>query len=252
MEFQPTLALSALASSVAAGIFLSAGLELRSRQVGEPGAEEAMNVYSLWWMSLAIYAVAGASLTLTAALGVVALDLFVMLGYAQMISLCIGLWGLVYYVAFVLTGSRGMRVPLAIVYAAYYGILLFVITLGRPILADVTTWSTRLEAAAPVVDTAAGTLLLVLPPLVASCTYFALVFVVESPSQRFRVVLVTLGSATWLAGILAGTAPAEAWWASMPPLLALVSAWAVFWAYRPPAWVLRRLGLLHEAPPTAE
>lgn len=241
-----TLALSALASSVAGGIFLSAGLSLHEKQVDE-GARDALTLFAVWWVGLAIYAVAGASADLTAALGVESLAFFLVVRYAQMIAFCIGLWGLVYYIAYLLTGRRAWRAPLALVYALYYAGILFALTLGRPVGVAVREWGVDLAYAAPAVDAWVLALLIVLPPLMASATYLALLLAVRSATQRLRIVLVVVGTVAWLLAMLAGAGPSQAWWSALPPVLALLAAWSVSWAYHPPAWVRRRI-VMADAP----
>lgn len=234
-----TLVASSLGASVAGGMFLAAGLNVRSRAVtGE--AATALHLLSLWWLGLAMFAVAGASVDLTAALGARPFELFLVFHYMRIVALCIGLWGLMYYVTFVLTGSRSVMAPLAAFYALYYAAIVFVITLGQPMGVEAAPFP-RLALAAPVVDAAAAALLLVIPPLVAAITYLALFLKAEEPTQRMRIVLVAVGTLAWLAG----TVLREASVATVTPIaLGLLSAWAVSWAYGPPEWARRRLGFV--------
>ena len=232
-----TLLAAALAASVAAGTFLAAGLNLR-RQVESSHAREALALFSLWWIALSVYAVAGATIDLSAAVGVQAAGPAMVFHFAQAIALCIGLWGLMYYVAFILTGRRGFLPLLAVFYALYYGAILFYLTLGKPIALAADAWRARIAYESPVVSGAVGTLLLVLPPLVASATYLLVLVKAKELSRRYRIVLVSASTLTWFAAVLLR---GDDGMAALGPLLALVSAFSITWAYQPPAWVSRRL-----------
>ena len=233
-----TLVVSALAASVASGLFLSAGLAVQRQRVGAD-AREVMMLFSVWWLGLALYAVGGASQDLLAGVGLATFPLFIALRYLQIIAICIGLWGLMCYVSFILTGKRSLVAPLAAFYSVYYAAVLFLVTRGIPAGIEADAWHTALVFATPVLSAFAGALLLVIPPLVAACTYFALFLHARSPSQRLRVALVTLSTFAWSAGLLMR----EFRWASMgPAALGIVAGWSVTLAYQPPEWVRKRLG----------
>lgn len=51
------------------------------------------------------------------AFGVERVELLLVVEYMQAFSLCIGLWGLMYYLAYILTGSDRFIAPLAIFYS---------------------------------------------------------------------------------------------------------------------------------------
>lgn len=234
-----TLIGSALMASIAAGTFLAAGVNMR-RAEATGDAREALMLFSLWWVALSVYAVAGATLDLSAALGAQAAGPALVFHFAQAVALCIGLWGLVYYVAFVFTGRRSLLPVLAIFFALYYGIVLFWLTLGRPIAVAADAWRARIAYEDPLLNGALAALLFVLPILVAAATYLLVILQARELSQRWRIVLVCLSTVAWgLATLLrsSGGGRLEA----LTPLLALASGLAITWAYRPPQWVQRRL-----------
>lgn len=236
---EPTLLATALTASIAAGTFLAAGMNLR-RADASPAAQEALALFSLWWVALAVYAVAGATLDLSAALGVSAAGPAMVLRFAQAVALCIGLWGLMYYVAFILTGRRAFLPVLAVFYALYYGAIVFYLTLGKPVAVAAEAWRARIAYESPAVTAAAGTLLLVLPPLVASATYLLVLVKAKELTRRWRIVLVALSTVAWFVAVLLRDGEGGPLGA-LAPVLALLSASAITWAYRPPAWVSRRL-----------
>lgn len=235
---EPTLLVTSLAGCIASGTFLAAGLNLR-RRAESRHAREAVDLFSLWWVALSVYAVAGATLDLSAAVGVVAPGPALVFRFVQAIALCIGLWGLVYYIAFIFTGRRSLLPTLAVFLSLYYGAILFYVALGRPVALAVEAWRAQLAYDGAVVDGASSVLLLVVPPLVASATYLFVLVKARELSQRWRIVLASASTVAWFAAVL--LRDGEAGPASLAPLLGLLSAFAITWAYRPPAWVHRRL-----------
>lgn len=231
------LVASSFGASVAAGIFLAAGLNMRRRSVSND-AETAVQLFSVWWLGLAIFAVAGASTDLTLALGINPFEVLLSFHYARIIALCIGLWGLMYYIAYVFTGRRTLLVPLAIFYALYYAVIVFFLTAGLPTAIEAEPWP-QVELAAPVLDAAAATLLLLIPPIVAAATYLGLYLKTDDVSQRARILLVCVGTLVWFAGTLARDTNLAAAW--MPLVMGMLAAWAVAWAYAPPKWLAEKL-----------
>jgi hypothetical protein len=232
-----TLLLSSLAAAVAGGLFLSAGTRvLRRPAAGD--SQQALLLFSVWWYGLSIYALGGASQDMLAAIGLTPIAVFLALRYMQMIALCIGLWGLVYYVAFLITGKRHLLAPLAAFYSLYYAVILFLVTRSVPIDVIVQNWRSEIVLADPFVNGIAVALLLAIPPLVACITY-SLAYPHAAPGiQRARVVLIIASTAAWSISMLAR----EVDWAAMLPLfLGIASGASIAWAYDPPAWLEKRL-----------
>lgn len=234
----PTLVASSLGASVAAGIFLSAGLLLRGRAVAGDDAL-AVQTMTLWWMGLSLYALGSACIDLLVAVGADALAVVLAVHYAQIVALCIGLWGLMYHIAYLFTGNRRLLAPLAAFYALYYAALVFLLTAGRPSGVDADPWP-RLSLADPVLAAVGIALLLAIPPLVAGGTYLTLYPKASGP-RRLRVALVSAGVVAWFLGALAREATPRS--LAAPILLGALAACAVSWAYAPPRWARRRWGV---------
>lgn len=234
---EPTLALNAAVGSVASGCFLTMALRVRDTRVSDD-ARQAMTLFSVWWMALAIYAVAGASIDLAAAFGVETVEVVVAAEYMQAFALCIGLWGLMYYLAYILTGSKRILLPLAIFYSLYYATILFFVTTGRPIGVEVDAWRARLMYAQPIVDRLTATLLLVIPPLVGAGTYLAIYARTSDASARYRIAALTIATVVWCVSLVARESSLAA---GLPAILALGAAFAARWAYAPPAFLKARM-----------
>jgi hypothetical protein len=233
-----SLVLSSCAASVASGLFLAAGLNLLERRVGEAEARNALLLFAVWWIGVAVYALAGASQDLMAALGADPFAVFVALRYMQIIAICIGLWGLMYYLAYVLTGQRRLMAPLAAFYAAYYAVLLFLVTRGAPVGVDVQPWRTSLVFATPLMGAFAVALLLVIPPLVGGTTYLALLRQAPSVGHRLRIALVALATVAWSLSIVLRDGGIAA---AVPLVLGLMSGLSISWAYAPPRWLAKHV-----------
>ena len=232
-----TLVTSSLAASVASGLFLAAGLNVQARKVSAE-SQRAADLFCLWWLGLSLYAVAGVSQDMVAAMGVRPVALFVGLRYVQMIALCIGLWGLMYSVAYVITGKRGLLLPISAFYVAYYAAILFLVTRGLPQDVQAQAWRTSLVYGDPTLEAFALALLLAIPPLVGGAMYLLLCLRVRASPLRLRIVLVAASTFAWSAGMLAREAD---WAALLPALLGLLSGWTISWAYQPPGWLRQRL-----------
>lgn len=236
---EPTLVANSMVGSIASGFFLSVALRLRSQRVSDD-AGQAITLFALWWMALAVYAVVGASTDLLAAVGVERFEIAIAFHFMQMIALCIGLWGLMYYLAYILTGHRKLMTPLALFYAGYYAVILFMVTLGRPIGVAVESWTTRMEYAAPLLTGLGIAMLLVVPPVVAAGTYVVIYFQTESPTHRFRVAALAAATLAWCASLVFREAT---WIDALPAVMAILSAFMVNWAYDPPKFLRAKLAV---------
>jgi hypothetical protein len=235
---EPTLLVSAGAASLVAGLFLAAGVRVLAKRLDGDEAAQAITLFAVWWLGLAVYAVAGANQDLLAAFGVEPFALFVALRYMQIIAVCIGLWGLMYYLAYVLTGERRLMAPLAGFYAGYYAVLVFLVTRGAPTAVDVEPWRTSLVFVTPLMGGLAIALLLVIPPVVGAGTYLALLKDAPSGAHRLRIVLISVSTLAWSGSIVLRDGGLAA---AVPIVLGLLSAASISWAYQPPRWIAKRL-----------
>jgi hypothetical protein len=234
---EPTLVANAMIGSVASGFFLWMAFRVQAQEVS-PEARPAMQLFAVWWMALAVYAVAGATADLASAMGATLFGLLVAVEYMQAFALCIGLWGLMYYLAYILTGSKRLMLPLAVFYSLYYATILFFVTTGRPIAVDVDAWHARLLYETPFIDRFATALLLVIPPVVGAGTYFAIYAQTPSRAARYRIVALSIATLAWSVSLVARESNI---YAALPAFVALFAAFSARWAYEPPRWVRAKL-----------
>lgn len=197
-----TLVLTALATLAAGGAFALVGACQARRGVGAD-ARLALRLYVLWWIGLAASAVATATGVLLTAFGTGSPAVVGALRIAAVYAVCVALWGLMYYLSWLLTGSRKLLRPLALLYAAYYGAASFALLATAPGGIDAGPWHVDLAFDATWGPHGLGALLLVeVPPLVAGLLFLTLAPYVEAERRR-RVALVAGAILAWCASGLA-------------------------------------------------
>src|SRR3990172_6481658 len=149
MMFQITHLISALFSIASAAIYGYVAARLSQRTISNPSARLAWQLFGLWWYSLAATTLVSGFLHLLGAFNIVSLPLFIALTHVNLLLICIALWGLLYYLVYLFTGSQRFLVPLAIFYVLYYVLLVYYITASDPARVEITRWTTRLVYAHP-------------------------------------------------------------------------------------------------------
>ena len=244
MAAEPTLLVDGTLGLVTAAAFAFTGRSLQRRLV-EGDARLAASAFVAWWYSAAVLTALLAALRLLAGAGALTPSLLATALYVGILPLCFGLGCLVYYLGFAATGWRGLLAPVAAGYAAYYAFLVGYIAWSDPIGYGLAPWSLHIAYA----TTPGGwpfwvsVTLLFLPPLVALAGYLRLYRHAATPTQRYRLALVSGSVLVLLAsGVVAsevglprldGVYPASR-------VAALAAAVGILLAYAPPAWVRRR------------
>lgn len=109
---------SILASALVAGLFVRVGLVFVSGPVGPPGARLARLAFACWWWGLAVNTATGAVLTGLSTAASPPLALVSGVSLLGIGSVCVGLAGLLYYLAYLVSGSQGWFWPIVLGYAA--------------------------------------------------------------------------------------------------------------------------------------
>ncbi|MCL5611573.1 MAG: hypothetical protein M1485_03320 [Chloroflexi bacterium] len=142
--FQITHLISTLFSIASAAIYGYVAARLHQRTISDPAARLAWQLFGLWWYSLAATTLVGGILHLLGAFNLVSLPFFVALTYINILLICIALWGLLYYLVYLFTGSQRFLVPLTVFYILYYVLLVYYITVSDPIGVEIARWTTQL------------------------------------------------------------------------------------------------------------
>lgn len=219
---------------------------IRRRVEGE--GQLAATLFGVWWFALAGLQVSSVLMRGLALAGVRDVPLFATFTYVTLLGFCLAFWALVYYLVYLLSGSRRVLVPITMFYAAFYGYLLYWVTVSVPNGIKVDDWSVSLTYAnqitgAPVV---AAILLLILPPILGGLGYARLYFRVSDATQKYRIGLVSATITVWFGlSLLAWVADVSdaSWWHVATRVISLGAAALIYSAYRPPSWVRRRWGI---------
>lgn len=245
---QPTLIFGAAFSILSAVIYFYVGRVLSRRHVANPDARLAWMLFVVWWYALASSTLSGAVLSLLGAFNLAGLALFVTLNQVNLLAICVALFGLMYYLLYLFTGSRRLLLPLSIFYIFYYILVIYFVQARVPIGVTVGRWSAGIEfekaATGPLYLIVL--LLLIFPQVIGSLAYFSLYFRVTTTTQKYRILLVSWSILIWfLSAFLASIAGLgqQDWWQVTSRLIGLAASLAILLAYDPIAWIRRRLGV---------
>lgn len=244
---QATLVLGGGLTLAAAFVYLVVGLRLRRRST-RGAARRASQAFALWWVALAGSTLTTAIQQGAGALAVADLATYTTLTIVNFLFICVGLASLLYYLLYLFTGRDDLLVPLALAYLVYFATLLYVITAADPVGVEIGRWNVSLVFAEPLSGPVPTVLLLLLvvPQILGAAAYMSLVAVVESPTRRYRVALVSGSIIVWfsttLIGVLLGLAGTDLWQVGSR-LLGLAAAMTVLYAYYPPVWLREMVGI---------
>lgn len=243
-----TLLAGAAFSLLAATVYAFIGFVVSRRPV-TADAKLAKGLFVTWWYGLAATSVYGGFNAATAALDVVNAALSEALLNGLILVLVVALFGLAYYLIFLYTGKRGILVPLAAFYGAYYVYLAYLIAVADPAGVEVRKWTAQVRYENEGVLGGNNLLLVLLllgPQILGALGYFSLYFKVEDRTVRYRIGVVSWAIIVWFGSSIVGSATGlneGDSWQLISRLISLGAALAILAAYRPPAWVQRRWGV---------
>jgi hypothetical protein len=245
---QPTLLFGAALAFLSAGIYFYVGHVLSERHQSSSGANMAWLMFVIWWYALAVATLSGGVLNLLGAFGVIGLPLFTTITIINLLTTCLALAGLMFYLLYLYTGRTSLIWAVAIFYFLYYGLLVYFIEASDPIGVTINRWNTSLEfqnaIRGPLFQIAL--LLLVFPQIIGSLAYFMLFFQVKAKTQKYRILLVSWSIIIWfLSSYLASISglSKQDWWQIASRLIGLGAALTILFAYQPPSWIKRRFGV---------
>lgn len=226
-------------------VYAYVGRRILARPI-EGDGRLAARLFGVWWFTLAGIQVLNATRTVLGAFDVRDLAVHVTLMHAMLALLCIALASLLYYLIYLLTGSKGSLWAIMAGYVAYYLFIEWIVAAGAPSAVEISARGAEIvyarELPQPWTDIAAA--LLLGPPLVASIGYFSLFFRVPGRLQRYRIGLVSLTIFGWFMTSVAATSTGLSrvgWWPVAGAFIGLAAAGAIFAAYHPPRWIEARV-----------
>ena len=241
---QPTLLFGAILTILSAVIYYYVGTVLSRRRSSTLDTRLAWRLFVVWWYALAASTFSGAVLSLLGAFGIVGLPLFITITIMNLLSTCVALYGLMYYLLYLFTGNRKLIGPLSVFYIAYYAFLVYYIQASEPMSVNVGRWNATLayqnQIQGPLFLIALS--LLVFPQIIGSLAYFTLYFRVQTATQKYRILLVSWSILIWfLSAFLASISGLSQydWWQVVSRLIGLGASLAIMLAYQPPLWIKR-------------
>jgi hypothetical protein len=249
MEVATSVLVQGIFSIVAAGLYAWVARIVLQREV-ESDARRANEMFAVWWLALGILYVLAAALNVPGAFGLRDLAFTVTLVNVILVLLCIALWGLMYYLVYLYTGSTRSFWPLTIGYAVLAVAFLYLIAWADPTGFDATGQLTTQRKLTGAPGIALG-LLISVPIILAALAYGSLYFRVHERAPRYRIGMVAgafLFQFGWSA--VSTILELQTKYPTSIPLQVLQDAIAVgvpiliVLAFRPPKAVRKRLGLV--------
>jgi hypothetical protein len=247
--FQPNLLISTLFALASAAIYFYVGYRLARRQVATPDARLAWNLFVVWWYGLAASTLLTGVMNLLGLLNITDLALFLTFSQINLLTVCAGLYGLMYYLIYLFTGKRKLLAPLTLFYIAYYALVAYYLNSLKPVGVTVGNWNTTLQYQQSLIGPFFTLILflLVMPQIIGSFAYFTLFFRVEETTQKYRIALVSWSIIVWFGmsflARLTGLSQ-QVWWQFFSRLLSLTAALTILMAYEPVRWIKQRFGVI--------
>lgn len=245
-EVTMTFLLGSLLTVLEGSAYLAVGGLLGRRRVaGE--LETPARMFRAWWILIGSNKLASAGAGLGVAAGYFNDRMYVAVIYLNVVVLCLSLWCLISYFAYLRLGPPAIRYWIVALYVAYYFLLTYHITAGQPTGAEVGAWRANLSSGGPPAPPLRQLLilaLLALPELVAALSYLFLLRHVSDRTARYRILLVSFGVVAWTASILLVALPFSE--SSAPiqvtsRLVGIAGALLALLAYLPPRWLRTRI-----------
>jgi hypothetical protein len=230
---------------LATSFFLAyAGDVTRRRRVANED-RLASTMFAVWWYSAALVILNQAFHTILLLAGVHGDSVHAASVLFGAVPLAAAVWGLSYYILYLLTGRRGLFLPITLFYAGFLIFLFwFYVEQGRSEF-SLGTWQAMARPEHPASDEVnlAFGLLLSGPILFAVGAYFVLALGERDPTRRYRLAMISGGFLLLfgmiLGGYVLGWATKE-WFPLVYQGPALLASFLSVAAYRPPRWIQRR------------
>ena len=249
MPFRPELMVQAALALATGLVYAYVGRLILRRRLSDD-ARRANRLFAGWWLGLAgIEALAGL-LDVAFAFDVRDLPLVVTFVNLFLLVVCAALWGLVYYLAYLYTGSRRALWPIGAFYVALALSFLDLVAWMQPTGFEDTALGVTLTYARqpPAVLSAAMGAALAVPVIGAALAYGTLFFRVQDRTRRFRIGAVAGSFLVWFGWSLVSSIlqlqqrfPGSLRLLVVNQLIAFAVPVVVSLAYRPPTWLRDRL-----------
>lgn len=250
-----TLLASAAFAFLTGAIYAFVGHRLSRRPIPGPGKLAAAGFIAFWY-GLAVSTMLGGTglQALFGAFDRTSLAFSLIISQVSLLAISVALWGLLYYLVYLYTGRTNAWIPIATFYAAFYLFLQYFIWDAGPIGVHAEKWQVVVDYEKdvqnlPATDPYLLSLIigLLVPQILASLAYLSLVYRVKSPTQRYRILLVSLSILVWFGSpliALGADVAQQDTYQVVSRTIGLLAAVVIFLAYYPPGFFRRRFGIL--------
>ena len=250
---EPTLVAGGLMTLLEGAGYLVVAALLAARSVS-PDLRLGSRLFQGWWAGIGANKVLAGLVGLGATFGLVDGPAYVAVLHLNLVLLVASLWCLTAYFAFLYTGTTRGFGALAATCALYLLFPIYNLTAAGPTGFGLGRWRTYHTVETPSPAWRSLVLLATMVVLAAgpAIAHLRLLLRLEDPAQRYRVALVSFGIVLWTVSVVFVAFPnfdTSALRQVASRAFGLVGALLALWAYRPPAWVARRLA--PSAPVTA-
>jgi hypothetical protein len=231
-------------------VCLFIAVKLGKRKLTDRGERIAWTAFRIWWFALGLNIVLSSFNTWLAVQTTLALNFHISVLLISTLTLCIALWGLVFYLVYLYSGNPRLALPLGVFYGlVFISVVGYLLLVLRPNGVAVENGSVTLRYAsdAPELTVLIIALFILLPQILGALAYFSLYFRLKDRDQRYRVLLVSLSILIWFCSpfiALAFGIAMHPWWSVASSLLGLIAVVVIYWAYYPPPFMQRRFNVM--------
>lgn len=245
----PTALFTQIVILATGSLCLYIAFQLGKRQLTDSDDRLAWSAFRIWWLALGVNIALGTVETWMALSDINNLTAHIILTLLSTLVLCVALWGLLYYLVYLFTGNRFWAPPLAGFYGlVFLSLAVYLLFVLQPVgvIHENGTSSLQYGSDAPDLSILIVALFILLPQILAALAYFSLFFRVKDRVQKYRVLLVSLSILIWFSSPLVafGLGWSELpWWSLASRVLGLAAVFVIYWAYYPPTFIQRHLGV---------
>lgn len=232
-----------------AALCLFIAVQLGKRKLDNEGDRLAWLAFRIWWIGLGLTTAFGSVRVLMVMAKVDSLDTYVWHGLLNTLVLCAALWGLLYYLLYLYTGSRRWALPIGVFYIFFYiGLVLYSLFVLQPqgVTLEGGVATVQYATEPTLVYSVILISLVIVPQLLATLAYFSLYFRLRDRVQKYRVLLVSISILVWFGSpfIAFGLGVSQLpWWMWVSRFITLAAVVVIYWAYYPPIFIQRRFGV---------
>lgn len=222
--------------------YVAVGARVARRRLASRDGQRAVRTFAAWWWGVAGLFLLSALSSALRGLGVTQAGVHVAVALPSMLSLCVGLFGILHFVTYLVSG-RVVIAPFAVYYTIIFLALMYGVV-AQP--AEALAWTASVShltiQTGPLLT---GAIVAFLVPVIGACAfYFALFFRVHDPEQKLRVGATAAAFILWFGSAILASALGmadEPAWVPVGRGIGIVATLLVLVGYWPPRGLRARM-----------